>query len=278
MAAFQRWLVPAGWGRRVRELRRRWRLRWQRSLSCGRRRTVSWVVGAVRGTVGGPAGGWEPTLFSTPRAERFPVVDRRSSPAEKIELFRALFSGRDDVFRRCDGKQTENQGKSGWSPAVVGGWVNSKRPDHAYEPLTDAVVDRRLAGEIAAGLYPLLRDDRCRSLACDFDGGSWALDALAYLDACRAAGLPAVLERSRFFSRAMVVTCGCSSPVLSQRRMLARSRRCCVGRWRLGPRSIWSSRLMDAARDVRSARRQPARARRPAQPCLPRWRSRPRSR
>ena len=93
--------------------------------------------------------------------------------------------------------QNDRTGKSGWSPAVVGGWVNSKRPDRGYEPLTDAVIERHLAGEIAAGLYPLLRDDRCRLLACDFDGGSWALDALAYLDACRAAGLPAVLERSR---------------------------------------------------------------------------------
>jgi superfamily II DNA or RNA helicase len=93
--------------------------------------------------------------------------------------------------------QNDRTGKSGWSPAVVGGWVNSKRPDRSYEPLTEAVIGRQLAGEIAVGLYPLLRNDRCRLLVCDFDGGAWALDALAYLDACRAAGLPAVLERSR---------------------------------------------------------------------------------
>jgi hypothetical protein len=122
-------------------------------------------------------------------------VDRRSPPADKIALFRALFSGRDDVFAMR--WQNDRTGRSGWSPAVVGGWVNSKRPDRSYEPFTDAVIEQHLAGEIAAGLYPLLRDDRCRLLACDFDGGSWALDALTYLDACRAAGLPAVLERSR---------------------------------------------------------------------------------
>jgi superfamily II DNA or RNA helicase len=141
-----------------------------------------------------PPEAWEPTMFSPPQGERQPV-DRRSSPAEKITLFRALFAGRDDVFARR--WQNDRTGKSGWSPAVVGGWANSKRPDRSYEPLTDAAIERHLAGEIEAGLYPLLRTDQCRLLACDFDGGSWALDALAYLDACRAAGLPAVLERSR---------------------------------------------------------------------------------
>jgi superfamily II DNA or RNA helicase len=141
-----------------------------------------------------PPPAWEPTLFSPPTSER-PVVDRRSSPADKIELFRRMFAGRDDVFALR--WQNDRTGKSGWSPAVVGGWSNSKRPDRSYEPFTDVVIERHLAGEVAAGLYPLSRDDRCRLLACDFDGGSWALDAMAYLDACRAAGLPAVLERSR---------------------------------------------------------------------------------
>src|SRR5205807_5919033 len=39
--------------------------------------------------------------------------------------------------------------------------------------------------------------DTCTLLACDFDEGSWVLDALAYLDACHAHGVPAALERSR---------------------------------------------------------------------------------
>lgn len=42
-----------------------------------------------------------------------------------------------------------------------------------------------------------MRGDACQLLACDFDGGTWALDALAYLDACAADGVPAALERSR---------------------------------------------------------------------------------
>lgn len=141
-----------------------------------------------------PPVAWEPTLF-VPATPLRPVVDRGSSPADKIRLFRSLFAGRDDVY--AVRWQNDRSHKAGWSPAVVGGWANSKRSDREYEPLTDAVIERHLAGEVSAGLYPLLRNDRCRLLACDFDGGSWALDALAYLDACRDAGLPAVLERSR---------------------------------------------------------------------------------
>lgn len=152
------------------------------------------LLGLTEERASDPPPAWEPTLFAPPVSERL-FVDRRSSPADKIALFRTLFAGRDDVFALR--WQNDRTGKSGWSPAVVGGWANSKRPDRSYEPLTDAVVERHLAGEVAAGLYPLLRDDRCRLLACDFDGGSWALDALAYLDACRNVGLPAVLERSR---------------------------------------------------------------------------------
>ena len=105
-----------------------------------------------------PPAAWEPTLFA-PAAPR-PAVDRRSSPLDKIGLFRSLFAGRDDVYALR--WQNDRSGKSGWSPAVVGGWANSKRSDREYEPLSDAVIERHLAGDVSAGLYPLLRNDRCR--------------------------------------------------------------------------------------------------------------------
>jgi hypothetical protein len=152
------------------------------------------LLGLTGGRKAEPPVAWEPTLFA-PTVSPRPAVDRRSSPVDKIGLFRSLFAGRDDVY--AVRWQNDRSGKSGWSPAVVGGWANSRRPDREYEPLTDAVIERHLAGDVSAGLYPLLRNDRCRLLACDFDAGSWALDALAYLDACRQSGFPAVLERSR---------------------------------------------------------------------------------
>ena len=130
---------------------------------------------------------WEPTLFPASERDQEPAgVDKDSAPEAKIALFYSLFVGREDVYAR----RWENSGthKAGWSPAVVGGWANAKKPGREYEPLTPEVVGTHLAGGVHVGLYPLLRGDACRLLACDFDGAGWALDALAYLDAARAIG------------------------------------------------------------------------------------------
>ena len=147
---------------------------------------------AAEPTPRAPTGGL--TLFEDETAG-LPRVDAKSSAEEKIALFRALFAGRDDVYAtRWDNPRT---GKAGWSPAVVGGPANAKRPDREYLPLTDAVIEAHLSGRIHVGLYPLLPDDSCRLLACDFDGPSWPLDARAYQDAARALGIEAAVERSR---------------------------------------------------------------------------------
>lgn len=93
--------------------------------------------------------------------------------------------------------ENQNTGKSGWSPAVRGGWSNKSRQAKDYLPLTDDVFASHLRGDATTGIYPLLPGDTCALLACDFDDGSWALDALAFLDECHTAGVPAALERSR---------------------------------------------------------------------------------
>jgi superfamily II DNA or RNA helicase len=144
-----------------------------------------------------PSARWSPTLFTSepPAAASTVVVDRSSSRAAKVALFRSLFAGREDVYAvRWENSRT---GKAGWGPAVRGGWGNSRRPDRELLPFSEEVTEAHLAGEIHAGVYPLLPGDGCRLLACDFDGAGWVLDALAYLDAARAAGVPAALERSR---------------------------------------------------------------------------------
>ena len=59
------------------------------------------------------------------------------------------------------------------------------------------MVEAHLTGEVHIGLYPLLVGDTCHWLAADFDGPAAMLDALAYLKAARAVGVPAALEVSR---------------------------------------------------------------------------------
>jgi superfamily II DNA or RNA helicase len=136
---------------------------------------------------------WAPTLFggSATVAE----VTQASSPTAKLELVRSLFGERSDVYARR--WENQNTNKSGWSPAVRGGWSDKNRKVKDYLPLTDEVLASHLRGDAAIGIYPLLHGDTCTLLACDFDDGSWALDALAFMDRCHAAGVPAVLERSR---------------------------------------------------------------------------------
>ena len=78
---------------------------------------------------------------------------------------------------------------------MEGGW--RKGTSKPYVRLTDAVVEAHLTGEVHIGLYPMLRDDTCHWLAADFDGPSAMLDALSYLKAARAVGVPGALEVSR---------------------------------------------------------------------------------
>jgi superfamily II DNA or RNA helicase len=136
---------------------------------------------------------WAPTLFGGTTATR--EVTQASAPADKLELIRSLFGARSDVYAQR--WENPNTHKSGWSPAVRGGWSNKTRKAKDYLPLTDDVLASHLRGDATIGVYPLLPGDRCALLACDFDDGSWALDALAFLDECHAVGVPAALERSR---------------------------------------------------------------------------------
>ena len=121
---------------------------------------------------------------------------RGASPTpanEKVALLRRLFRGRDNVYAcRWENART---GKSGYAPVVVGGW--SRHGPKTYLPLTDAAFERHLRGRESIGVYPLLEDDTCWFVACDLDGATWQLDALALLEACEEHGVPATLERSR---------------------------------------------------------------------------------
>lgn len=131
-------------------------------------------------------------------------VSSKSSPEEKIALFRTLFRGREDVYPvRWENKQ----GRSGYTPACANEW---KRPICAKPkvkcsqchyrhllPVTDDVIYNHLAGKHTIGVYPLLGDETCWFMAADFDKQTWEEDVSVFLETCREMGVPAALERSR---------------------------------------------------------------------------------
>jgi superfamily II DNA or RNA helicase len=128
-------------------------------------------------------------------------VTAASSTAEKIALFRSRFVGRTDAFALP--WTSRKTGKSGWSPAVRGGFYSDQSSEADLLTLDDAVIERHLRGgsefgrEFHVGLYPMLPGDRCQLLVCDFDDGNWQGDAAAYVDACRQAGVDTLAEISR---------------------------------------------------------------------------------
>ena len=126
------------------------------------------------------------------------TVTTRSSPEEKVRLFRSLFRGREDVYAvRWEGRN----GKAGYSPACrrIWGKLISKHPEESkqYFPLTDQVIHDHLTGKVTVGVYPLLTDETCWFLAADFDKATWEEDVKAYLYTCSEWSVPALLERSR---------------------------------------------------------------------------------
>jgi superfamily II DNA or RNA helicase/very-short-patch-repair endonuclease len=157
------------------------------------------------------------------------LVHHRSSPQEKIALFRSLFRGREDVYaRRFESRKT---GKKGYSPVCANEWVQgvcekpkikcAECPHRRFLPVTDEVIRCHLSGQdgngwdFTMGVYPMLLDETCFFLVADFDKATWQDDAKAFLETCRKINLPAILERSRsgngghiwlFFSEAVPAT------------------------------------------------------------------------
>ena len=125
------------------------------------------------------------------------AVTCKSTPDDKVKLFRDLFRGREDVYAvRWEGRN----GKAGYSPAYHRIWdafrsVPEKPKE--YFPLTDQVIRDHLTGKLTAGIYPLLSDETCWFLAVDFDKSTWQDDVRAIRHTCAEWKVPAILERSR---------------------------------------------------------------------------------
>ena len=123
------------------------------------------------------------------------------SSERKIEIYRSLFRGREDIYAvRWENKA----GRSGYSPACSNEWdpllcnkPRSKCTNCKYIPISDEAIREHLVGKKTIGLYPLLKEETCWFLAADFDKADWEEDSTAFLETCRDASIPAYLERSR---------------------------------------------------------------------------------
>lgn len=155
----------------------------------------------------------EPTTPSPPRSQL--------TLEEKVNLFRSLFQGREDVFARRWFSPTT--GKSGYQPVCSREWnrefCDKKKykcaecPNREFQPLGYDDIYRHLEGKDpngrdVVGVYAIFPDSTCCFLCCDFDDKScehgYQNDVMAYVGVCRDWKIPAYIERSRSGSGAHV--------------------------------------------------------------------------
>ena len=127
-----------------------------------------------------------------------------SVSASNIQLFRSLFTGREDVFAI----RWEKGNKSGYMPAYfydpyhyrthkMKGGTFQTYTDKEYLPLTEREIEKHLKGEQHIGVYPLLKDNTSWFIVADFDKVDWINDCKKFINACSKKGITAYLERSR---------------------------------------------------------------------------------
>ena len=143
-----------------------------------------------------------------------PTAMQKLSAQEKVELFRSLFKGREDVFARR--WYSKASGKGGYQPVCQNEWnrqLCDKRnfkcaecPNRLFAPMADNDIYRHLEGKDAdgrdvTGLYVLNEDNTCNLLCTDFDDKNcehgYQEDVVAFVDVCKSWGIPCSIERSR---------------------------------------------------------------------------------
>ena len=148
-------------------------------------------------------------VLSTPS-----TIKRHLSLEEKVNVFRNLFKGREDVFARRWYSRTS--GKSGYQPVCRNEWdrllCNKKKykcaecPNRSFKPLEYEDLYRHLEGKSpdgqdVIGVYAILADNTCNFLCADFDDKScengYKKDILAYAMVCKDWNIPFSIERSR---------------------------------------------------------------------------------
>lgn len=147
---------------------------------------------------------------STSSTTPISTVNKHSSPQEKIQLFRSLFKGREDVFARRWYSKT--MVKSGYQPVCENEWNEqfcdkkkfkcSACPNRKLMALTDKDIYRHLSGKDSygrdvVGIYPMLADETCLFLCADFDEENFKSDVTAFRKTCEEYDIPVSVEISR---------------------------------------------------------------------------------
>ena len=133
---------------------------------------------------------------------------------ERVELFRSLFRGREDVFARRWYSKATNKG--GYQPVCVNEWrrgICDKKavkcadcPNRNFLPLGYDEICRHLIGNDengcdVVGIYAIMPDNNCAFLCTDFDDKSckhgYKDDVQAFVGVCRDWNIPYSIERSR---------------------------------------------------------------------------------
>lgn len=132
-------------------------------------------------------------------------ITKDSTLSQKIDLFRLLFKGRDDVYARRFESNKSN--KTGYAPVCRNDWKTGvclkpkvKCQDCHYKDylaIKDQVIEDHFRGKTVVGLYPLLSDDNCWLLAIDFDEGDWQADIRTLRQFCDEHRISIAVERSR---------------------------------------------------------------------------------
>lgn len=121
-----------------------------------------------------------------------------------IQLFKSVFTGREDVFA----VRWEKGSKSGYMPAYfydpyryrvhkMNGGTFQNYLDKEHLLLSEREIEKHLNGEQHIGIYPLLKDNTSWFIVADFDKVEWVEDCKKFINACNEKGISAYLERSR---------------------------------------------------------------------------------
>jgi hypothetical protein len=127
-----------------------------------------------------------------------------SAEINNIQLFKSVFTGREDVFA----VRWEKGSKNGYMPAYfydpyryrahkMNGGTFQNYADKEYLALSEREIEKHLNGEQHIGIYPLLKDNTSWFIVADFDKVDWIEDCKKFINACNVKEIPAYLERSR---------------------------------------------------------------------------------